>query len=159
MQENFSSQGRESFGREQGSRGAQRDVLSTGVAEGDQTINAWISQARKLIPTQGKGKKPQIQKGNTPSCCPLQCHEFVLILNNQTLSDQPCFPCGGLEAEMGEWNRSDGDILALAAQSDQQQRVTPCHHLREVLAAGIADLESFPAKPAVLEMLSAWGGP
>lgn len=44
-------------------------------------------------------------------------------------------------------------------QSDQQQRLTPCHQLREVLAAGIPDLESFPAKSALLEILSAWGGP
>lgn len=96
VQENFSSQGRESFGREQGSRGAQRDVLSTGVAEGDQTINAWISQARKLIPTQGKGKKPQIQKGNTPSCCPLQCHEQCLCLFSTTKHFQtsPAFHVG-----------------------------------------------------------------
>lgn len=36
-----------------------RDVLGTGAAEDGKT---WISQARKLNPAQGEGKKPHFQR-------------------------------------------------------------------------------------------------
>lgn len=60
--------------------------LSAGMAEGGKTTDVCMSQARKLIPTQGKGKKPTNPEGKfplllSPAVPPAL---FVLILKNKS---------------------------------------------------------------------------
>lgn len=108
MQEENFSQGRESFGREHCSRGALRDVLCTGAAEGGKAIHVWISQARKLIPAQGEGKTHISRREIPPPPAPCSATSTDCAYSqNQKYLDQSCFKFWGLEPEMGEWNRRD----------------------------------------------------
>lgn len=108
MQEENFSQGRESFGREHWSRGAQRDVLCVGVAEGGKASHVWISQARKLIPAQEEGKTHISRREIPPPPAPCSATSSVCAYSlKQRHLDQSCFKFWGLEPEMGEWNRHD----------------------------------------------------